>query len=87
MFSFSQGGATGPKVRAALLALLTDGGLTAAEADGLIDAWEGQFLATPGRRLLLRLEPADYERFCPIKVTPTPAVMERVGLILYECPE
>jgi hypothetical protein len=64
--------------------MLTTYGLTAPEAEGLIDAWAPQFFHTEGRRLLLRMSPADYARQCPMQVRPTPTEVVRLGLVLTE---
>ena len=69
-----------------LLKVLTDAGLTAPEAGGLIASWEGQFFKTPGRRFLLFLSGDEYDAFCPLEVTPTPSAKVRVGIVLFEFP-
>lgn len=64
--------------------MLTEYGLTAPEAEGLIAAWTPQFFKTEGRRFILRMSPEDYARQCPIAVRPTPTEVVRLGLILTE---
>jgi hypothetical protein len=66
------------------LKMLTDYGLSAAEAKGLVDAWRGYLFESPGTRLLLRMSSFDYDRLCPISVKPAPTEMVRLGLILTE---
>jgi len=80
------------QVRAALLAMLTDkqaipdGGLTEAEANGLIDAWVPHLFQTAGKRLIMRMTRGEYDNLCPIDITPKPTTLTRVGLILFEFP-
>ncbi len=69
----------------ALYEILTSrGGLTNAEASGLVEVWKKQFLEINGTRLLARINQADYDVFCPLKVRPTPGELSRVGLVLFE---
>jgi hypothetical protein len=74
----------GDAVISRLRQMLTTYGLTAPEAEGLIDAWSPQFFHTEGRRLLLRMSPADYAKQCPMQVRPTPTEVVRLGLVLTE---
>jgi hypothetical protein len=74
----------GESLAAALLKLLTDAGLSDAEASGLIDCWRPQFFHTPGERFLLVMTPADYDYLCPIRIDPPPTELVRVGLVLTE---
>ena len=61
---------TGAAVTKLFLGLLTDYGLTADEAAGLVDVWKQQFFQTRGRRLLVILPAADYDAMCPLRVRP-----------------
>ncbi|MEL7499619.1 MAG: HEAT repeat domain-containing protein [Planctomycetota bacterium] len=79
----AKGTIEGEDVRRALRWLVqVDGGLTGSEADGLINAWQEEFLRKPGRRVLFRIERNHYDFICPIDVRPTPTEMSRVGLVL-----
>lgn len=72
----------------ALYKMLTSrGGLTNAEASGLVQAWKRQFLETNGTRLLARINQALYNQLCPINIRPTPGELSRVGLVLFELGE
>jgi hypothetical protein len=76
-------------VRAALLQMITEKdfsgrALTEDEGNGLIDAWTPHLFKTPGRRLLLRMAREEYDRLCPIRITPVPTTLTRLGLVLYE---
>jgi hypothetical protein len=64
--------------------MLTDAGLTDAEAAGLVDCWRPQFFQTPGSRFVLLLTPEDYDTLCPIRIDPKPTELVRVGLVLTE---
>lgn len=72
------------EARALLMAMLLEGGLTASEAEGLVDAWEPQLLRTEGERVLVRFSSRDYDGMCPIRVEPAPTALVRVGLLLTE---
>ena len=58
------------------LAMLTDYGLTAQEAAGLVDVWKRQFFETPGKRLLVILPARDYDAMCPLRY---PARTDGIG--------
>jgi hypothetical protein len=74
----------GPAVREALARLLAGSGLSAEEAEGLLDCWAGQFFETEGRRFLTILSAADYDAICPLSIRPAPTALVRVGLVLTE---
>jgi len=59
-------------------------GLTPPEAEGLIGAWTPQLFHADGRRFILRMSPADYDRRCPMRVRPAPTEVVRLGLVLSE---
>jgi hypothetical protein len=64
--------------------MLTSYGLTPPEADGLIGAWTSWLFHAEGKRFLLRMSPADYDRQCPMRVRPAPTEVVRLGLVLTE---
>jgi hypothetical protein len=66
------------------LAILTDYGLTAEEAAGLVDVWKQQFFDTPGKRLLVILPARDYDGMCPLRVRPRPTELVRLAIVLTE---
>jgi len=74
----------GEAVAELLHRLLTQAGLTAPEADGLIACWRPQFLETDGSRFLLVMSAADYDCLCPLRIRPAPTELARVGLVLTE---
>ncbi len=74
----------GSAVEARLQSLLIKAGLNIEEADGLIDTWRPQFLQTEGRRFLTIFHDDDYDRVCPMKITPAPTQRARVGILLTE---
>ena len=74
----------GDDVERRLLACLTDFGLNNEEAQGLIDCWRPQFFETDGRRMLTIFGKNDYDRLCPIEVSPPPTEIIRVGIVLTE---
>jgi hypothetical protein len=63
---------------------MTDRGLTASEAAGMLDCWKTPFLRTPGRRVLLFMPKREYDYTCPLYVRPEPAQRVRVGIVLTE---
>jgi len=74
----------GDEVVARFRQMLTDYGLTAPEAQGLISAWRPWLFKAEGKRFILRISPADYDRQCPMRVRPTPTEVVRLGLVLTE---
>ena len=76
--------ALAPDAQAQLQNLLTEAGLTAEEAGGLVDAWSPQFFHTEGERFLLIMSAEDYDRFCPLAIAPAPTTLVRVGIVLTE---
>jgi hypothetical protein len=64
--------------------LLTEAGLTDAEAAGLVDSWRPQFFQSPGSRFIHLMSPMDYDLLCPIRIDPPPTELIRVGLVLSE---
>ena len=67
--------------------MLTDYGLTAEEAEGLVAAWSPQFFHAKGRRFILRMSPEEYAKQCPMQVRPVPTEVVRLGLVLFEFDE
>ena len=78
---------TGEALVQSLHALLTQAGLRAEEADGMIACWRPQFFATPGNRFVLVMSARDYDMRCPLQIRPAPTELARVGLVLFEFPE
>ena len=74
----------GDEVEKRLLACLTDLGLNDDEAQGLIDCWRPQFLETEGRRMLTIFGKNEYDQLCPIRISPPPTELSRVGIVLTE---
>lgn len=74
----------GEAVAQALRGMVTSGGLTGAEADGLVDCWRPQFFEREGSRFVLVMSAADYDAMCPMQIRPTPTEVARVGLVLTE---
>jgi hypothetical protein len=74
----------GPAVERTFLKMLTDYGLTAAEARGLLDCWRVQFFKKTGRRVILILTENDYDTLCPIRIRPKPTALVRIGIVLTE---
>jgi hypothetical protein len=75
------------KLRAALVSMLVEYGLTAEEAGGLADCWAPQFFRAAGRRFLVLLSAGDYDAMCPMIVEPPPTELVRAGILLCEFPE
>jgi hypothetical protein len=69
---------------AAFEAMITRAGLNKSEAAGMVASWRRAFFETDGVRLLMLLSPADYEFFCPLKLSPAPTSIARVGVIWTE---
>jgi hypothetical protein len=74
----------GEAVAEQLRTMLTEAGLKAGEAGGLIEAWRGPFFAEDGDRLLVLMSAADYDTLCPMRVRPEPTEVVRVGVVLTE---
>ena len=62
-------------------------GLTAAEADSLLQVWDAEFFRDSGTRLVTVLPQWIYDAHLPLRVYPVPAKTARVGLILTDCTE
>jgi hypothetical protein len=75
---------TGAAVSKRFLAMLTDYGLTAEEAAGLLDVWKRQFFETPGKRVLVIPRAWDYDAMCPLRVRPAPTELVRLAIVLTE---
>jgi hypothetical protein len=75
---------TESEASAQLLEMLTERGMTAEEAAGLVDAWREQFFRTDGARFITRMAPDDYDLLFPMRIRPKPSTLIRVGLILTE---
>lgn len=69
---------------AMLTAMLTEAGLSAEGAAGMVDAWRPQFFQTDGDRVLIRLPSSQYDVLCPIHIQPEPTTLVRVGIVLEE---
>ena len=77
---------TGADVTKQFFGLLTDYGLTADEAAGLMDVWKRQFFETDGKRLLVILPAWDYDVLCPLSIRPAPTELVRLAILLTELP-
>ena len=75
---------TSAAVTKRFLAMLTEYGLTAEEAAGLVDVWKRQFFETDGKRLLVILPAWDYDALCPLSVRPAPTELVRLAIVLTE---
>jgi hypothetical protein len=64
--------------------ILVESGLSQPEADGLVDCWRPQFFETEGKRLITVFGKSEYDRLCPISVSPAPTEFARVGIVLTE---
>jgi hypothetical protein len=71
---------------AEFLWMIRQSGLAPAESDAMLACWRKEFFQTPGDRLLLFFDRAEYDRFCPLEVRPTPTQIVRVGVIWIELP-
>jgi hypothetical protein len=60
---------------------LVDAGLSAPEARSLIELWKAELLYAGGVTLFYRLPQEEYERCLPLKMTPKPEKLVRVGLV------
>jgi hypothetical protein len=60
---------------------LTDAGLSEPEARSLIALWKAELLDAGGVTLFYRLPQEEYERCLPLKMTPRPEKLVRVGLV------
>ena len=77
----------GQAVENELLEILIELGLNIEEAKGLIDCWRKQFFETDGQRVLTILDTKEYDRLCPIMISPAPTEISRVGIVLSELGE
>ena len=64
--------------------LAVEGGLTKAEAAGLVAAWREHWFSRNGQRFLLRLTHQEYNSICPLFVRPVPTEGARLGLVMTE---
>ena len=67
-----------------LLETLIEFGLNDEEVKGLIDCWRPQFFETDGQRVLTIFGTEEYDRLCPITISPDPTEISRVGIVLSE---
>ena len=74
----------GDAVVARFRQMLVAYGLTGPEADGLVAAWSPWLFHAEGKRFVLRMSPADYDRQCPMWMSPAPTQVVRLGLALSE---
>jgi hypothetical protein len=74
----------GDAVTARFRKMIVDYGLTDAEAEGLMQTWSPWLFHAEGKRFILRMSPADYDRQCPMRVRPTLTEIVRLGLVLTE---
>jgi hypothetical protein len=74
----------GDAVAAEFRKMIVDYGLTEPEADGLIATWSPWLFHAEGKRFILRMSAADYDRQCPMRVRPAPTEVVRLGLVLSE---
>lgn len=77
----------GDAVKQRLTQILVEYGLNLEEAEGLVDCWTPQFFETKGKRFLTIFGTKEYNLLCPIKVSPTPTELVRVGIVLQEFSE
>ena len=75
--------ATRERLQEELLNPLTRAGLSKAEAEALLTIWIPELLK-PGLRLVYVLPRAEYDRLLPIRFTPQPEELQRVGLVVQE---
>jgi hypothetical protein len=66
-----------------LVASLKDAGLFEDEAKALADVWKRDFFQADGLTLFYRLPQDEYERLLPMKMSPRPEKLTRVGLVLH----
>ena len=83
-FSIKELPIKGQAVENELLETLIKFGLNDEEAKGLIDCWRQQFFETDGQRVLTIFNTEEYDRLCPISISPTPTEISRVGIVLSE---
>lgn len=83
-FSILEPKLKGDQVIEKLMEVLMEQGLTKGESEGLIDCWRPQFFETKGQRLLTVFGKDEYDRVCPMDVSPTPTEFARVGIVLTE---
>lgn len=70
-------------LRTELSGALQEAGLSAPEADCVLDIWMPE-LVKPGRRLVYLLPREAYDRLLPITFDPMPEELKRVGLVVQE---
>ena len=68
---------------AAVGAALRAAGLTPAEADAMLKIWRKGFFDRPALTALYLLPRTEYDRMLPLAVTPQPAEVVRVGVVLH----
>lgn len=62
---------------------LTAAGLTAAETDSLLRIWHKGFFEQEGLTVFYPLPPTEYNRLLPLKITPKPGRLMRVGVAIH----
>ena len=77
----------GEHVEPSFQRLLTDRGLSQAEARSLMAICAHDLFRREGRRFLLVLSADDYNTLCPLRITPAPTSIHRVGIIVTELPQ
>jgi len=57
-------------------------GLTTAEANSLLDTWRDELVRGDHLRALWFVDRSEYDRMLPLRITPAPAELVRVGLVI-----
>ena len=71
-------GAVAAELRTAMIDSLQVEGLTSAEATAMVNTWDDLWFTEPGTRFLAILPQQFADEMVPLKITPTPAKIERV---------
>ena len=69
--------------RSAVVAALQHAGLLQSEATALADVWTKAFFLTDGLTAFHLLPQSEYDRMLPLKITPAPPEIARVGVALH----
>lgn len=69
---------------ARLRAELEARGLTTPEARSLLDTWRDELFASPAPRAIYFVPRDSYDRMLPVRITPAPVDLVRVGLVIEE---
>ena len=67
----------------AVEAALRKAGLSAAEAHSVVEIWRPGFFMEKGVTAFYILPQAEYDRLLPLKITPQPGEIRRVGIVLH----